>query len=264
MDNFHIFDFLPLWITFFCVIIFILSSAWLGVSIVHWRGNYMEKEDGSINTIVGANLALLAFILAFTFSLATSRFDARKLYFLQEVNAIETAWLRADLIAEPQGTEIKSLLEEYLSIRLVAAEDSKKLKNSISQSYTIQQEIWSVTTSLIHDVPRSDPVDALFVDAINEMFDIQTNRITANFSYRIPTMIWIALFVLTMLSFFSVGYIFGKLKQTNWFIILVLSLAFTAIILVIIDLDSVSGTIQINQQPLYDLYDRLFSGEVKM
>ena len=84
MDNFHIFDFLPLWITFFCVIIFILSSAWLGVSIVHWRGNYMEKEDGSINTIVGANLALLAFILAFTFSLATSRFDARKLYFLQE------------------------------------------------------------------------------------------------------------------------------------------------------------------------------------
>ena len=67
---------------------------------MRWRNNYLEKEDSTINTIVGANLALLAFIIAFTFSIATSRFDARKLYLLQEVNAIETAWLRSDLIRE--------------------------------------------------------------------------------------------------------------------------------------------------------------------
>ena len=151
-----------------------------------------------------------------------------------------------------------------MSTRIVAAEHPEKLKRSISQSFTIQKEIWSIAASLIHEVPRTDPVDALFVDAINEMFDIQTKRITADFSYRIPTTIWIALFVLTMFSFFSVGYLFAKMKQTNWSVILVLSLAFTAIILVIIDLDSVNGTIQINQQPMYDLYDRLLPGKVKM
>ena len=221
------------------------------------RQSYLGKEDSSIHTIVAANLALLAFILAFTFNLATSRFDARKSFLLQEVNAIETAWLRTDLVRGTQGADIKALLEEYLRIRIVAAENPEKIKETISRSDAIQKEIWSIVTSLIHELPRTDPVDALFVDAINEMLDIQTNRIAANFSYRIPTTIWIALFVLAMFSFFSVGYLLGMAKQTNWYIILMLSLAFTAIIMVIIDLDSGKGTIQLNQQPLYDLYDRL-------
>ena len=257
MGKVNIFDFFPLWVIFLCILIFFLSSVWAGVRIVRRRQSYLGKEDSSIHTIVAANLALLAFILAFTFNLTTSRFDARKSFLLQEVNAIETAWLRTDLVRGTQGADIKALLEEYLRIRIVAAENPEKIKETISRSDAIQKEIWSIVTSLIHELPRTDPVDALFVDAINEMFDIQTSRITANFTYRIPTTIWIALFVLAMFSFFSVGYLLGMAKQTNWYIILMLSLAFTAIIMVIIDLDSGKGTIQLNQQPLYDLYDRL-------
>ena len=129
MSKVNIFDFFPLWVTFLCILIFFLSSVWAGVRIVRWRQNYLDKEDRSINTIVAANLALLAF----TFNLTTSRFDARKRFLLQEVNTIETAWLRTDLVRGTQGADIKALLEEYLRIRIVAAENPEKLKETISR-----------------------------------------------------------------------------------------------------------------------------------
>ena len=58
---------------------------------------------------------------------------------------------------------------------------------------------------------------------------------------------------------FAVGYLIGKMEKPNWAMILALSLAFSAVILVIIDLDSVRGTIQLNHQPTFDLYQRLLN-----
>ena len=47
-------------------------------------------------------LGLLAFILAFTFGAATSRFDDKKQLLLDEVNAIGTTFLRTDFLSESE------------------------------------------------------------------------------------------------------------------------------------------------------------------
>ena len=78
MNNFHIFDILPYWVIFLLVLCLTFLAAWSGVKFVHWKEKNIKENDGPLNTIVGANLALLAFILAFTFGLTTTRFDARK------------------------------------------------------------------------------------------------------------------------------------------------------------------------------------------
>ena len=52
-------------------------------------------------TMVGSLFALLAFMLAFTFGMATSRFDARRQLVVEEANAVTTAFLRADLLPTP-------------------------------------------------------------------------------------------------------------------------------------------------------------------
>jgi multisubunit Na+/H+ antiporter MnhC subunit len=75
-----------------------------------------------------------------------------------------------------------------------------------------------------------------------------------------PAMIWIALSILTVFSLFAIGYLVGRIEKTNWYMILALSLDFSAVILVIIDLDSERGTIQINHQPMINLYQRLLGG----
>ncbi len=223
------------------------------------KSSNIDEDDGPLNTIVGANLALLAFILAFTFGLTTTRFDAKRLYLLEEVNAIETAWLRADLITEPQRTEVKDLLLEYVRIRVVVAKEPKKIKEVIAQSNIIQKKIWAIITNLVSESPRNDVINALFIETVNEMFDNQTKRITVAFTDRIPLLIWVALFTLITFAMFAVGYLFGKMETTNWYMILALSLAFSAVTLMIIDMDSVNGTIQIDHQPTFNLYQRLLN-----
>lgn len=261
MSNFHLFDHLPLWVSYLGIIFLILLSAWSGVTFVRRKkkSSNIDEDDGPLNTIVGANLALLAFILAFTFGLTTTRFDAKRLYLLEEVNAIETAWLRADLITEPQRTEVKDLLLEYVRIRVVVAKEPKKIKEVIAQSNIIQKKIWAIITNLVSESPRNDVINALFIETVNEMFDNQTKRITVAFTDRIPLLIWVALFTLITFAMFAVGYLFGKMETTNWYMILALSLAFSAVTLMIIDMDSVNGTIQIDHQPTFNLYQRLLN-----
>jgi uncharacterized membrane protein len=261
MNNFHLFDYLPLWITFLCIIAIILLSAWSGVSFVRRRKKSIVEDEGPLNTIVGANLALLAFILAFTFGLTTTRFDERKLFMLEEVNSIETTWYRAGLTSEPQSSEIKELLKEYARFRTVLAKQPERVKEVLIQSEIIHHQIWSIVTELVNLAPRNDAINALLVESVNELFDNHTKRVTVTLSHRIPLMIWVALFALVMFSMFTVGYLLGKMENTNWYMILALSLAFTAVILIIIALDSTSGgAIQLNHQPMFDLYQRLLDG----
>lgn len=257
MSGFHLFDLFPLWVTFLFVIAILLGASWSGVAFARWKKKGISEEDGPLNTIVGANLALLAFILAFTFGLTTTRFDDRKMYMLDEVNAIETTWLRAGLINEPKRTEIKDLLKEYVRIRVELAKHPELIKEVIGQSNSIQRKIWLIVSDLVNEEPRNDHINALLIESVNEMFDNQTKRITVTMSHRIPWMIWAALFVLMIISMFAVGYLFGKMENTNWYFILLLSIAFAAVFLIIIDLDSTRGTIQINQQPTFNLYKRL-------
>lgn len=54
-----------------------------------------EGSRSEIGTLQGAMLGLLALLLGFTFSMAMSRFEARKQLVLDESNAIGTTFLRA-------------------------------------------------------------------------------------------------------------------------------------------------------------------------
>ncbi|MGB7912672.1 MAG: hypothetical protein WCF59_10655, partial [Desulfobaccales bacterium] len=56
-----------------------------------------DHSLAQIYTIQGATLGLLALLLGFTFSMAVSRYDARKQVVLEESNAIGTTFLRAQL-----------------------------------------------------------------------------------------------------------------------------------------------------------------------
>ena len=261
MSNFHLFDFLPLWIIFLCLILLFLFSTWSGVLFVRSRKVSPKEgtELGHLNAVVGAVLGLVALILAFTFNITLTRFDARKQYLLQEVNAIQTTWLRAGLISEPQSTEVKELLLEFAKLRVVTGKQPEKIQEVIAQSNEIQKKIWLHVTELSKNEPRNDVFNALFVEAVNEMFDDQTKRLTVTLSYRIPTLIWIVFFLLIVISMFAVGYVFGKKKEINWHIILALALALGIVTVTIIDLDSTSGIIQINYEPIFELYQKLLN-----
>jgi hypothetical protein len=132
--------------------------------------------------------------LAFTFGLAASRFETRRQVFLDEVNAIGTAYLRAALLPETDRTETRELLREYVDVRLESIR-SGKIKEAIRRSEGLQAALWGKAVSLGQKSPASIVV-GLFIQSSNELIDLQTKRVAAGLHSRIPNVIWLVLTLL--------------------------------------------------------------------
>jgi CDP-diglyceride synthetase len=251
MKNLYFLESIPIGWTFVLTMAIILVSILIGFVIAR-RMNKGEPlgDDSASQTIVGSTLGLLAFMLAFTFGMSATRFNERKHLFIEEVNAIETTSLRCSLIPEPHRGEVRRLLVEYLKARVDMVTGAKDPWRAVEDAGLIQDSIWkNVETVSDREGPR-DPLTALFVDAVNNMFDLQTLRVNYAMIDRIPAMLWYGLFALIIISMFKVGYIFGKKDKANWFVILSFSFAFALVILIIVDLESGNrGSIQVNQKP---------------
>ncbi len=78
-----------------------------GYRFGRWRLSHKsEEQETPVAAMVASILGLLAFMLAFTFSMAASRFDARRQIVLEEANSISTTYLRSQLLPEPHRSEI--------------------------------------------------------------------------------------------------------------------------------------------------------------
>ena len=97
----------------------------------------------------------------------------------------------------------------------------------------------------------------LFVQSLNEVIDFDEARITAGRN-QIPDSIWFVLYTVTFWSMTAMGYQFGLSGRRNWAITILLTLVFTAVILLIADLDRPQGgVVQVSQQALIDLMDEI-------
>src|SRR5439155_1450024 len=70
-----------------------------------------------IGTLDGAVFGLLGLLIAFTFSGAVSRFEARRHLVVEETNAIGTAYLRLDLLPVAAQPAMRAAFRRYLDPR---------------------------------------------------------------------------------------------------------------------------------------------------
>ena len=251
-----IFHDIPLWALYIITVVIVLLSVEAGYLVGNLRRQRGANEkDAPIGGLVAATFGLLAFLLAFTFSAASTRYDARRQMVLQEANAIGTAYLRADLLPEPQRTDTRNAFVAYAKLR-TGGVTSLLRPEVMAESSALQDSLWSTAVSAGTLRPDS-PVSALFIQAVNEVIDLDEARITAGRN-RVPDSIWTALYALTALSMAAVGYQFGLSGTRSWGETVLLVLAFSLVILLIADLDRPqSGSVQVSQQPLLDLLDKI-------
>ena len=79
----------------------------------------LEVFGRQFDIIRGATFALVAFLIAFSFSGAGARYVDRGDVIVTEANALGTAWLRADVLPEPQRSALKTVIKEYTDDRVV-------------------------------------------------------------------------------------------------------------------------------------------------
>src|SRR5438105_2447633 len=104
---------IPLWILFLAFVGLLLALVETGYRLGR-RQPTDDQERSQVGVIQGALLALLGLLLGFSFSMAATRFEARKQLVLDEANAIGTAYLRAQLLPERQRDQVLSLLRRYV------------------------------------------------------------------------------------------------------------------------------------------------------
>jgi hypothetical protein len=249
---------LPLWFLYVITVAIVLLSFFSGLRFaIHIRRCKKSETEAPVGSIVGAMLGLLAFILAFTFGMTASRFDARKQLLLDEVNTIGTVYLRTEFLPEPQRAETQKVLRKYVDIRTEAVRQPEKLPQALVDSEALHEQLWSQVTSLSKQASDSILI-GLYIQSLNDLIDLHSKRVTVALQYRVPGAIWLALYFVTILAMAAVGYHFGIAGTGSFLISLVLALAFSAIILLIADLDRAGkGLITVSQKPMIELQQKL-------
>ena len=229
---------------------------WLGRRA---RANTDDTAKSQSSTIQGAVIGVLALLLAFTLSMAITRYESRRQLVLAEANAIGTTYLRSKLLPEPYPAQAAEVLRQYVDNRLEfynAGVDDARLQAANDQAVQLEDQLWTIATAASAQDQRAIPT-GLFVETLNDTIDLQAMRLAATRN-TVPETVILLLFAVAIATAAIVGYNSGLSNQRHLFAALTLLVLITLIVWVLIDLDRPRrGLILISQQSMIDLQESL-------
>lgn len=226
------------------------------------RGSADDSGMAHINAVQASMLGMLALLIGFTFSLALQRFDSRSEAVVEEANAIGTAYLRTDLLPPEQREAARSLLREYLALRVRAGRETlvetTRRGDLLAAGNRTLASLWEVAARAV--AADASPVrTGLFVQAVNELIDAYGRR-DAALNRHVPELVLYLLYGTFILIGSIVGYACGIGGHRPSFATHILVALIVLLVFVIIDLDRPRrGLIEVDQDSLVQLQATLQS-----
>jgi hypothetical protein len=197
----------------FAVFLGLLVVLLVALELGYRRGLRARREadgpDGTqIGAIQGALLGLLGLLLAFSFAGAAGRFMERQDLIVAEANAIGTAYLRTDLLADPQRTELREVLRRYTEHRLefVRAERGADDAERLLEAESMHARMWDIALAGVGE--RSERVLGV-LPPLNDVIDLHSSRL-ASARKHIPVPVQVLLLACSLLSICVIGYGCGR------------------------------------------------------
>src|SRR5688572_6859384 len=161
---------------FIAMMVFLEVGRRMGIRDVEKRG---EKVRAGVGIVDSAVYAVLALLIGFTFSSATSRFEKRRDLIAQEANAMSTAWQRIDMLPVPLQSGIRDSFKRYLDALLASYRTAPGSVDELRHRTTAKQaesELWTRSVAATLD-PNGEKARMLLLPSLNETFDVvQTER----------------------------------------------------------------------------------------
>jgi len=211
-------------------------AGWLGASRFKGLKAQVAELDVEFGVIRGATLTLLGLLIAFTLSLALSRFEQRRIYEVQEANAIGTEYLRADFLPQEDAAKIRSLLRSYLEQRLLfySAGDDQRLAQINAETARLQANLWTLVREPAS--ARATPTVALTVAGMNDV--LNSERYTnSGWSHQIPISDWVLMTAIAVCASFLVG-VDAKNPKSGSRLLVILPIVVSIAFFLIADIDS--------------------------
>ena len=235
-----------------------LIVMWISAQIGDFfRKKLLPLEEGEridFSTVLTATLTLLGLIIAFSFSMAVSRYDQRKNYEAEEANAIGTEHIRATLLPATHTERVRELLRQYLHQRVLFYEtrNRRQLEQIDKDTTALEVELWSAVQAAAAAQPT--PVVALVAEGMNDVLNTRGYTQAAWWN-RIPTAAWGLMATIAIFCNLLIGY---GAHRRGIILFLVLPLALSISFFLISDIDSPrGGVIRVLPQNLESLAQSL-------
>ena len=218
------------------------------------RGNPKDEAFKSqLALIRNATFAMMAFLIAFSFSGAATRYIDRLDMVVREANAIGTAYLRADVLAEPHRSDLK---ERFCgNTRPIGWSCSTPTAKPTSTRFSPRclcptSKMWDIAMQGVKDDPR---LMRTVLPPLNDVIDLHSTHLSAARRHT-PEPILIVLIGCAALAFGLVGYTNGVAGRRFSVLTGVYGVVVIASLWMTIDLDRPRhGFIRVSEQPFVDL-----------
>ena len=197
-----------------------------------------DESTQNLSLVLSATLTLLGLIIGFTFSMATARYDQRKLYEEQEANAIGTEYVRADLLPDQQAATVRTLLSQYLTERIHFYNSTYQGLDPVdARTAATQAQLWRSILPQAAAAPT--PITALVVNGMNDVLNSQGYTQFAWWN-RIPTAAWGLMILIAFAANLLVGYATAPTRDRH-LLLIVLPVIVAISFFLVGDIDSPRG-----------------------
>jgi hypothetical protein len=231
------------------LIVGVISVHEIGFWLGSLTGSADEPFDRQVVLVRTSTATLVAFLIGFAFSGAASRFVDRQDIIVKEANALGTAYLRADVIAEPQRGELKAALKEYTAdrVKLLSSEGRDQIEPLLAKVSGLHERMWR---SAIKATQDNAPLMAVVLPPINEVIDLHSTHL-AMARRHLPVSIMAVLLGAVAISVGMIGFGNGRAGRRFSLIDSVYGVVLVVALWMTIDLDYPSiGFIRVSNLPV--------------
>ncbi len=179
-------------------------TAWAAAVWLRANRSVVGDVRENFRVVQAAVLTLLGLMIGFTFSMAISRYEQRRVLEEAEANFIGTQFLRADLLPAVEGDTVRKLLRRYTDLRIdfYTVADAARLAEVDAKTTAVQQQLWQSIQGPAGERPNQ--ITALVVSGMNDVINSQGFTQAAWWN-RVPLAAWGLIFVVGLLGSVSVG-----------------------------------------------------------
>ena len=248
---------IPIWAITLAFVVWIAVCGELGFHL----GSRIKASLGEspFGILQGAFFGLLALLLAFSFSLGLSRYDARRIEVVREANSIATTFLRTQLLDAKTAQLMRRDLRRYVDARIAFASAGVNdwiRTDAVRRSDSPQRQMWALAITQSASDKHSTMVP-LFIAALNDTFD-ESGEEEDVLAAHIPDPVVIVLFVVIGFASILLGIGFGRTDHRGGFAIWFFAITLALVVAMILDLDRPQrGFIRVSLEPLQSLRQTL-------
>jgi hypothetical protein len=185
---------------------------------MRWRARGLSGDTEATSAIQASLFGLLGLLIAFSISGGETRLQARRQLIVDEANAIETAYLRLELLPPAAQPALRERFRRYTEERiaffaqLVHFHEAQAIHERAGE---LQREIWTDAVAAANSTQDVRPA-LLTLPAINAMIEVTTAR-DASLRTHVPAAMFVLLVVLTFACAFLAGNEMSKHSRPSSF-----------------------------------------------